>query len=137
MDRQNTGERLANGRWAIGNPGKPRGARHKFNGMVLDAIGDLTSLSVKVLRDNLEQGNVRAAMYCLDRFLPEHRSIEIQSSEPSAWADALAAGEITPSEAAKAAQALKTFGDATIVVDLQARLDELEARFQLGGSGRG
>lgn len=126
--------RLPNGQFGPGNPGKPKGARNKINRQMLEAVGDLTSLSVKVLRDALNEGNVKAAFYVLDRFLPEHRSIELQSPEPSAWADALANGDVTPSEAARAAQALKTINDATISVDLAARLDELERRFGLGGS---
>lgn len=126
--------RLPDGRFAQGGPGRPKGARNKLNKQLLDAVADLTSQSVMVLREQLNQNNIKAAIYVLDRFLPSERAIEIQSSEPTAWADALANGDVTPSEAARAAQALKTITDATAVTELQARLDELERRFGLGGS---
>lgn len=139
MDRSepiapNTVPRFPNGQFGPGNPGKPKGARNKLNRQLLEAVADLTSQSVMVLREQLDQNNIKAAIYVLDRFLPSERAIEIQSSEPNAWADALASGDITPSEAARAAQALKTISDATAVTELQARLDELERRFGLGGS---
>lgn len=134
---QITDGRKPNGQFAPGNGGRPKGSRNKLNRQMLEAVGELTSLSVKVLRDALDQGNVKAAFYVLDRYLPSERLIEVQSSEATAWADALANGDCTPSEAAKAATALKTLADASEVKELQARLDELEHRFSLGGSSRG
>lgn len=55
------------------------------------------------------------------------RTIEIDSDTPSAWADALAHGEISPHEAATAAQALIKLGEAGEIIDLAARITELEA----------
>jgi hypothetical protein len=65
-------------------------------------------------------------MFVLTRFLPDSRVIDMPSSEPSAWADAMAAGEITVGEAGKAAQALKVIADTQEVKELRHRLDELE-----------
>ena len=127
-------QRRSDGTFAKGGPGRPKGSRNKRNRDTLDAIADLSPQAIVVLREHLTQNNLKAATYVLDRFLPSERLIELPSSEPNAWADALAEGSVTPGEAAKASGALRAISDATIVKDLQARLDELEAKFGLGGS---
>jgi hypothetical protein len=127
--RENTDGRDARGRFGPGNTGRPRGSRNRINKQVLDALGDLSSQAVMVLRENLTQNNLKAAIYVLDRFLPSERSIEIQSTDPQAWSDALADGDLTPGEAAKAAQAMKVLADAAEVREIKAKLDELEAMF--------
>ena len=52
--------------------------------------------------------------------------IEVPSGDPSAWADAMAAGEITPDEASRAATALGKLKDVAELGELRARLDEIE-----------
>lgn len=128
--------RKPNGQFGPGNAGKPKGARNRLNKQLLDALGDLSSQSIMVLRNALNEGNVRTAMYVLDRFLPTERSVEIQSTEPSAWADALANGDLTPGEAAKAAQAMKTLADAAEVREIKTKLEELELMFSALGDRR-
>ena len=118
--------RDAKGRFAVGNPGKPKGVKHRLNRDALDHLAGLVSPSFAVLRDHLQQGNLKAAVFVLQRFLPEGRAIEINSTEPMAWADAMAAGEVTVAEAHKASSALKTLIDASEVRELRERLDELE-----------
>ena len=136
MERQNTESRQSNGRFGGGNPGRPVGARNRTPSKYALTCEEHTGLAFRVLHDRLLDGDLKAALFVLSRVLPSERLIELPSSEPHAWADAMAEGVISPAEAAKAAQALKTINDATIVVDLQARLDELETRLSLG-SGRG
>lgn len=128
MERAETG-RDNKGRFASGpgNTGRPVGAKTKFNRQVLDNLSGLTSQALAVLKDQLNQSNLKAAVFVLQRFLPEHRSIEINSTDPTAWADAMAEGEVTVAEAHKASSALKTLLDASEVRELRERLDELEA----------
>ena len=114
------------GRFTVGNPGKPKGARHRLNQSALEHLAGLVSPSFVVLRDHLAQGNLKAAVFVLQRFLPEHRTIETNSTEPMAWADAMAAGDVTVAEAHKASGALKALIDASEVRELRERLDELE-----------
>ncbi|WP_156842823.1 hypothetical protein [Novosphingobium aquimarinum] len=118
--------RLPNGQFGPGNPGRPKGSRNRLNAQLLDKLGDLTSQSILVLRERLNANDLKAAMYILDRFLPTSRSIEINSTEPNAWADAMAAGDLTVAEGHKAASALKLIADSQEVRDLRARLDDLE-----------
>lgn len=116
------------GRFGTGNAfgGRKVGAKGKFNASALDNLGNLVGPSFAVLKDKLAAGDLKAAMFVLTRFLPDSRVIDMPSGEPSAWADAMAAGEITVGEAGKAAQALKVIADASEVRELRARLDELE-----------
>jgi hypothetical protein len=106
--------------------GRPKGSRNKLNTAVLDAIGELTSPAVAVLREQLAQGNPKVAFYVLDRFLPNERSPAIGSTDPGQVADAIAEGHLTPTEASKLAAAMKQLIDADQVKALMARLDEIE-----------
>ncbi|TPG38653.1 hypothetical protein EAH79_16205 [Sphingomonas koreensis] len=128
LNRDNTAEgRDPLGRFTAGNPGKPKGATHKMNAAVLAALGDLTSNAMRVLKDQLALGNLKAATYILDRYLPSERVVALESVHPDSIADALAHGEATPSEAAKMAATFKTVADASEVKELRARLDEIES----------
>tara|TARA_R110000772_G_scaffold22737_6_gene61300 strand:+ start:552 stop:1031 length:480 start_codon:yes stop_codon:yes gene_type:complete len=119
--------RDATGRFVPGHSiGRPKGSKSAFNKQVLAALGDLTSQAMAVLKERLNQNDLKAATFVLARFLPEHRLTDVGSVDPTAWADAMATGEITVSEAGKAAQALKTISDAGEVKELRARLDEIE-----------
>lgn len=107
--------------------GRPRGSKNSINSSVLDALGNLTSNAVAVLREKLIEKDLKAAFFVLTRFLPAERLIAADSTDAMAWADALAAGEITPTEAGKAASALKVIADTDEVRMLRDRLDEIEA----------
>ncbi|WP_103730264.1 hypothetical protein [Novosphingobium sp. HII-3] len=116
------------GRFGAGNSfgGRKVGAKGKFNASALDNLCNLVGPSFAVLKDKIAAGDLKAALFVLTRFLPDTRVIDMPSSEPSAWADAMAAGEITVGEAGKAAQALKVIADTQEVKELRHRLDELE-----------
>lgn len=120
--------RDATGRFVPGHSiGRPKGSKSAFNKQVLTALGDLTSQAMAVLKQRLNDNDLKAATFILQRFLPEHRLTDVGSTDPTAWADAMADGSITVSEAGKAAQALKTIADAGEVKELRARLDEIES----------
>ena len=116
----------ANGHFALGNPGRPRGSRNKLALGTLAAIGELSSQAVNVLRNRLNANDLKAAIIVLKYVLPEGRVIELPSGDSSAWADAMAAGEITPDEASRAATALGKLKDVAELGELRARLDEIE-----------
>lgn len=121
--------RDALGRFGPGNPGKPVGARSKnqVSRAALTAVQGLSSLAILKLRERIDAGDMQAIRLCLEFTLPRNgRAIELDSADPSAWADALAHGEISPDEAARAAQALAKLSDVAEMEDLRKRLDELE-----------
>jgi hypothetical protein len=134
--RENTTYHDSKGRFAPGNPGKPKGTLNKAPSRYALQCAEHAPLAFQVLHDRLVAGDLKAALFVLQRVLPSERLIELPSSDPSAWADAMADGLVSPTEAAKAASALNTLASAAEVKDLMARLDELEHRFGLGGSGR-
>ncbi|MYL97202.1 hypothetical protein GR702_05380 [Novosphingobium sp. FGD1] len=125
----NLAARDASGRFGPGNSfgGRKLGAKGRFNASAMESLGNLVGPSFTVLKDKLAAGDLKAALFVLTRFLPDSRVIDMPSSEPSAWADAMAAGDITVGEAGKAAQALKVIADTQEVKELRHRLDELEA----------
>ena len=117
--------RDALGRFGPGNPGKPKGATHRLNQAALRSTGELLPKAFDVLRDQLEAGNLRAAMFCLQRYLPDSRVIPLDSMDPDTVADAAADG-LTPGELGKVIQSLKTLREAEDLADIRAKMDDLE-----------
>ena len=115
------------GRFGPGNPGRKPGSRNRNALGTLSALGELSSKAIAVLSRKLDSGDLRAAAIVLKHVLPEGRPIELPSSDPNAWADAMAEGLISPEEASKAATALGKLKDVAEISDLRCRLDELEA----------
>lgn len=128
IDRPVTDEhRDRHGRFTRGNPGKPAGAKHRFNKEVLERLGGLTTKAMETLERKLDEGDLKAATFVLARFLPSERTIELGTSDPNGIADAAAEGELTPTEANRLAQAINTLKTAAGVDEMRARLDEIEA----------
>ena len=50
--------RNADGTFGPGNPGKPKGAAHRFNREVLSQLGNLTNKALVALEKKLEQAEV-------------------------------------------------------------------------------
>src|SRR3712207_3459778 len=121
-----------------GNPGKPKGARHKTT-LAIDALldGDAENLTRKAIEMALG-GDTVALRLCLDRLAPVRKDrpvtfalpeIETTADLPKASAallEAVASGELTPSEAAELGKLVEAHVRAIEVTDIQARLDALE-----------
>ena len=135
LERPVTEHRRPNGTFAPGNPGKPKGAKHRFNREVLERLGGLTSKAMETLERKLDEGDLKAATFVLSRFLPSERVVDIGSTDPKAVADAVADEGLTPTEANRVAQAVKTLKEAAGVDEMRARLDEIEALL-IAQSGR-
>lgn len=128
--------RNADGTFARGNPGKPKGASHRFNREVLAQLGNLTNKALVALERKLEQGDLKAATFVLARFLPSERVIDVPA-EPNGIADALSQGELTPTESNRLALAVKSLKEAAGIDEMRARLDEIEALLIAQNKGRG
>lgn len=122
-----------------GNPaGKPKGARHKTT-LAVDALldGDAENLTRKAIEMALG-GDTVALRLCLDRLAPVRKdrpvtfalpTIETTADLPKASAallEAVASGELTPSEAAELGKLVEAHVRAIEVTDLAARLEALE-----------
>lgn len=119
--------RRKDGTFGPGNPGRPPGTKNRINGETLAAIGDMRGPALAVLKAELAKGNLRAACYVLDRFLPSERAVALDRVDPASVTEALVAGDITAIEATRMANTFKTVSDASAVQEIAAKVDELEA----------
>ncbi|MFE1603334.1 DUF5681 domain-containing protein [Methylobacterium sp. ID0610] len=123
-----------------GNPaGKPKGARHKTT-VAMEALlaGEAEGLTRRAI-ELAQEGDTVALRLCLDRLLPVRRNRPVPFALPpiattadltkatSALLEAVARGELTPSEAAELGKLVDSHVKAIEVTDIQARLDALEA----------
>ena len=136
----NTECRDPQGRFAPGNPGKPKGARHRVTRHVESLMeGDAEAITGAVIRA-AKGGDLTAARLVLDRIVPPRRepatpidlpTIEAASDIPGGVAailQAVAAGDLTPSEASRLSGLLVDVGRALETAELEQRLSRLEER---------
>ena len=122
-----------------GNPrGRPKGARHKTT-LAMEAIleGEAEALTRKAI-ELANNGEATALRLCLDRLLPVRKDRHIRFALPpidtpadlpkatAALIAAVAAGEITPSEAAELGRLVEAHGKAIEIHDHEARIRAIE-----------
>ncbi len=126
--------------FAPGRPGRPKGARNKATLAVEQLLdGEAEALTRKLIALAL-QGDGPALRLCLDRLLPPRKDRAVAFALPkleraadvvlahAALVEAVAAGALTPSEAAELAKLLDGFVRALATADLEVRLSQLEAQ---------
>lgn len=134
----NADERDARGRFAQGNKGKPRGTRHRATQAVETLLqGEAESLTRAAI-DAALGGDVTALRLCLDRIAPARKDPPVQFDLPaiesvddvagagSALLAAVAAGEVSPSEAASIGGLLASHARILELTELEARVAKLE-----------
>ena len=126
--------------FAPGNPGRPKGARHRIT-RVAEALldGEAEALTRKAV-DLALAGDGMALRLCLERILPPRKERPVDIVLPAligpqdavaasaALLAAVAAGEIAPGEASVVGRLLELHLRAVEAHDLEARLAALEAR---------
>jgi hypothetical protein len=122
-----------------GNAGRPKGSRNKTT-LALEALldGDGEALIRKAVGMALA-GDTTALRLCLDRIMPPRKDRHIQFALPkletaadavkasAALCEAVAHGDLTPSEAGELARLVEGYMKAVDLHDIQQRLDRLEA----------
>ena len=130
--------------FAKGNPGKPKGARHKAT-IAAEALldGEAEKLTRKAIEAALG-GDMCALKLCLSRLVPPRRdrpiafdlpAIKGAADHPGALGSiltAVAVGDLTPSEAQAFAGIMKEHRAAIETAELSERLDALEKRLSDG-----
>ncbi|TXN75485.1 DUF5681 domain-containing protein [Methylobacterium sp. WL8] len=126
-----------------GNPaGRPKGARHRTT-LAMEALleGEAETLTRKAIELALD-GDGPALRLCMDRLAPVRKDRHVQFDLPAidttadlpkathALLQAIAAGELTPSEAADIGKAVDAHVRAIEVTDLHQRLARLEEGMQ-------
>ncbi len=135
--------RNTDGTFAPGNPGKPKGARHKATRAVLALLdGEAEALSRQAVTMALD-GDATGLRLCLERIAPPRKDAPVpfalppmQSARDAAQAAravlaAVAEGELTPTEGAHVMGLVETYRRTLETTELEARVAALEG----GGNG--
>jgi hypothetical protein len=143
-DPVNNGRDTKNGRFTKDNPGRPLGSRNKYV-LAVEAIldGESEALARKAVEMALA-GDTVAMRLCLERIAPPRKDrpvsfplpkIESAAEGPALTAsllDAVAAGEVTPSEAIEVASLVEKHVRVLEAADFDTRLKALEEREGIG-----
>jgi hypothetical protein len=114
--------RDTHGRFAVGNPGKPRGARSRIAAEIDRLLEEGAEDAFQTIMHAARCGNVAAAQWMIDRVAPARkgRPISLENFPPingaadfapalSAIASSVANGDLSVEEAALAARVLREF----------------------------
>jgi len=141
-DRKNgskTDERNPDGTFAPGNPGRPRGARHKVTQAIEAMLEGQQEALTQAVIDKALEGDVTALRLCLDRIAPARKDApvsfalpEIETAEDAAKAarailKAIAEGDVTPLEAATVMAVVEQFRRTLETTEIERRIVALEA----------
>lgn len=130
--------RNADGTFGPGNPGKPKGTRHKATRAALALLeGEGEALTRKAVELALD-GDTTALRLCLERIAPPRRDAPVNFTLPpmqsavdaakaaGAVLDAVSVGDLTPTEGAHVMALVETFRRTLETTELEARVSVLE-----------
>jgi hypothetical protein len=126
--------------FAAGNPGKPKGARHRVT-LAIEALleGEAEELTRAVI-EKAKAGDVTALRLCLERLAPARKDSPISLVFPSVRSaadtvdasamllEAVTGGEVSPGEAASVMALLVSHKTILETGDLERRVADLEAK---------
>lgn len=136
---RNNAERTRGRPFEPGNPGRPKGARNKAT-LAAEALldGEAEKLTRRAIQSALD-GDGTALRLCLERIVPPRRDRPVSFDLPSittagdasrtmgAVLEAVAAGDVTPSEAEGIAKLVEGYLRALETTEFEKRLAMLEA----------
>lgn len=142
-DNRNSGEntdgRNPDGTFAPGNPGKPRGSRHRATQAIENMLqGQSEALTQKAIDLALE-GDGPALRLCIERISPVRKDAPVEFDLPSiasakdaseaaqAVLQAVSGGEISPLEGATVMGLVEQFRRILETTELEKRITALEA----------
>jgi hypothetical protein len=122
-----------------GNPGKPKGARHRVT-LAAETLleGEAEAITRKAI-ELAKAGDGPALRLCMDRIYPARKDRPVRFRLPplekvgdavaanAALVGAVASGNLTPSEAGELAKLVDAYTRAVEATDIQDRLAKLEA----------
>jgi hypothetical protein len=134
--------RNTDGTFAPGNPGKPKGTRHKATKAALALLdGEAEALTRQAVTMALG-GDATALRLCLERIAPPKRDAPVQFDLPrmdtardaataaGAVLEAVALGELTPTEGAHIMALVETYRRTLETTELEARVAALEGHVE-------
>ena len=130
--------RNSDGTFGSGNPGKPKGARHKATRAALALLdGEAEALTRQAVTQALE-GDTTALRLCLERIAPPRRDAPVTFNLPrmetardaakaaGAVLETVALGNLTPTEGAHIMALVETYRRTLETTELEARVAALE-----------
>lgn len=121
------------GRFAPGNPGKPKGARTKFSQATLQEIVNLKDDAVQVLKNRLAANDGDAARWILERIVGRNaRFVEISGVSPGEIAQDVTDGALTVDEAKDLSLAVSRLTQVEKVEELERQFEELKRLIKEG-----
>lgn len=133
--------RNTDGTFGPGNPGKPKGTRHKATRAALALLeGQAEALTRQAVNMALS-GDATALRLCLERIAPPRKDAPVAFALPpmqsaagavkaaGAILDAVAAGDLTPTEGAQIMGLVETFRRTLETSELEARITALEGEY--------
>lgn len=134
--------RNTDGTFAPGNPGKPKGTRHRATQAALALLeGEAEALTRKAVETALA-GDTAALRLCLERIAPPRKDAPVSFALPpmqtaqdaakgaAAVLAAVAEGDLTPTEGAHVMGLIETYRRTLETCDLEARVAALERATQ-------
>lgn len=131
--------RNTDGTFGPGNPGKPKGARHRATQAALALLdGQAEALTQKAVETALA-GDTAALRLCLERIAPPRKDAPVTFALPpmhsaadaakgaAAVLAAVAIGDLTPTEGTHVMSLIDTYRRTLETCDLEARVIALEA----------
>lgn len=124
--------------FAQGNPGRPKGSRHKTTILCEKLLASGAEKIIEVVQKAAEAGDMQAARMVLDRIVPPRRDNPVRFKMPkltsardaaavnAAVLEAVANGEITPVEADQIAKVVDSYVRTMEAGALEERIRALE-----------
>ncbi|MEO1346417.1 MAG: DUF5681 domain-containing protein [Pseudomonadota bacterium] len=128
------------GKFAEGNPGRPKGARHKVTRAVEALLEGQAEELTQAAIDAALTGDMVALRLCLERIAPPRKDVPVSFSLPKmesaqdavlgaqAVLTAVSEGALTPLEAASVMNLIENYRRTLEVTELERRIAELEAK---------
>ena len=130
--------RNPDGTFAVGNPGKPKGSRHRATKAIEELLGEQTECLTQKAVDLALEGDTAALRLCMERIAPPRKDSPVQFDLPpmksandaveaaQAILQAVSDGEITPMEGAAVMALVETYRRTLETTELEQRIRELE-----------
>jgi hypothetical protein len=138
----NTGDRDDAGKFTEGNPGRPKGARHKVTRAVEALLEGQSEQLTQVAINKALEGDTTALRLCLERIAPPRKDSPVQFDLPvmsnaseaavaaQAVLKAVSEGEVTPLEGASVMGLVESYRRTLEVTELEERLVQVEDRMK-------
>ena len=137
MTNRNSG-RNTDGTFALGNPGKPTGARHRATQAALSLLDESTDQLTSKAIELALKGDTTALRLCLERIAPPRKDMPVRFTLPSmrsaadavkaagAILEAVATGALTPTEGAHVMALIEIYRKVLETGELEGRIEALE-----------